>query len=453
MNYETMLAASLSEDQEEKLAAHFDSYSADELADLLQKEAWSMSTEGHRLDAAKARAREKSEHAKAKAEDKYEREATGVKRLLRGVPGMDHLTSRDHAAYAARKHEAGKNAYNPWGGFFRGSDLMYTDPTVLDHNIFGEKIKKPKEKKSSVEIAESWGREMAYEKVAGAVLVKLAAFPAIGGMLASAGRAIIGGANKIAPSVVKGVNAFGAMNPGRAAMYGAGAHAAFSGARAMLNPKVDPYTGKRQSVIGAAAKGAVRGGLMAGGANLALGNANVGKMITKAQQGGGVLSGEMDPNTLSNVFKKAVPSASPGSVTPQVAATAAPAAQATPVPLGASAVPVPLGASASPGQMAGMEQQWQAGGLAPTEIANRRAATGRRAQRIQAASTAAMDPMQARAARMQQEAAGRGVSGIVNRYQAGPNAAMLGKTGAARISREIMEKNSQMAARDVGSFA
>ena len=105
------------------------------------KTAWSITDEGHKLDAAHYNADSESAHKKVKAHKDYARDhpslaglgsAADIVALLNGAPVgfggkgshvhnlLNMLESR-HKDYAAKKHEKGENAYNPFGGWLTES--------------------------------------------------------------------------------------------------------------------------------------------------------------------------------------------------------------------------------------------------------------------------------------------------------------------------------------------
>lgn len=81
-----------------------------------EKEAFALTDEGHKLDAKRYGAISKANHDAAKAEDEYAKEAPVKASLFRAGQGAIHRMTSRHADYAAKKHEEGKNAYNPFGG-------------------------------------------------------------------------------------------------------------------------------------------------------------------------------------------------------------------------------------------------------------------------------------------------------------------------------------------------
>lgn len=86
----------------------------DELA--TEKQAFALTDEGHKLDAKRYGAISKANHDAAKAEDDYAKEAPVKASIVRPGQGAIHRMVARHNDYAAKKHEEGKNAYNPFGG-------------------------------------------------------------------------------------------------------------------------------------------------------------------------------------------------------------------------------------------------------------------------------------------------------------------------------------------------
>ena len=81
-----------------------------------EKLAFAVTEEGHKLDAKRYGAISKANHDAAKAEDDYAKEAPVKASLFRLGQGAVHRMTARHADYAAKKHEEGHNAYNPFGG-------------------------------------------------------------------------------------------------------------------------------------------------------------------------------------------------------------------------------------------------------------------------------------------------------------------------------------------------
>lgn len=105
------------------------------------KISWSLTDSGHKLDAAHYNADSEAAHRKVKAHGAYAGEQPGlvgaasaadVASLLTGLPMvlggkaslvdrvLNRITER-HMDYAAKKHEKGENAYNPFGGWLTES--------------------------------------------------------------------------------------------------------------------------------------------------------------------------------------------------------------------------------------------------------------------------------------------------------------------------------------------
>lgn len=80
------------------------------------KTAFALTSEGHKLDARRYGAISKGNHELAEAEDAYAKEAPIKAYLTRPAAGPLHRLAARHTDYAAKKHEGGKNAYNPFGG-------------------------------------------------------------------------------------------------------------------------------------------------------------------------------------------------------------------------------------------------------------------------------------------------------------------------------------------------
>lgn len=93
------------------------------LKEEVAKIAWAATEEGHKLDAKRYAASAASHHEKAKAEDEYAKEAPIKSHLFRGTAGALHRIGSRHADYAAKKHEKGRNAFNPFGGLSGKSRL------------------------------------------------------------------------------------------------------------------------------------------------------------------------------------------------------------------------------------------------------------------------------------------------------------------------------------------
>ena len=82
-----------------------------------EKKSFALTDEGHKLDAKRYSAISRANHDAAKAEDEYASEAPVKASLLRPGQGAIHRMTARHADYAARKHEKGQNAMNPFGGY------------------------------------------------------------------------------------------------------------------------------------------------------------------------------------------------------------------------------------------------------------------------------------------------------------------------------------------------
>lgn len=131
-----------------------------------EKEAFSTTDEGHKLDAAKARGTMENQGRRAAAISEYRKKAPFRSYLLHGfgTEPIHKLTAR-HAQYRAQKHDKGQNPLNPVGG------LM---------------TKTPHEKKSSVEAVDFILSKIAEVKGGGEVLANTAPVPS------NPGRQLIG---------------------------------------------------------------------------------------------------------------------------------------------------------------------------------------------------------------------------------------------------------------------
>jgi len=99
----------------------------------LEKISFAISEKGHKFDAEKYRllARQHAEHAEHLQKPEYNALGTvegfgdtgGAVRFGYGHDRPDALAR--HAEYAAKKHEEGKNAYNPWGGLLTPSSYEH----------------------------------------------------------------------------------------------------------------------------------------------------------------------------------------------------------------------------------------------------------------------------------------------------------------------------------------
>lgn len=104
------------------------------LDSVIEKEAWSVTGEGHELDAEHHRAEADAGHRQAKAHKEYAKKQPGIAgvatgaQLLQGIPSkashvyaLNARLKNRHNDYAAKKHEKGRNAYNPFGGWLTKS--------------------------------------------------------------------------------------------------------------------------------------------------------------------------------------------------------------------------------------------------------------------------------------------------------------------------------------------
>jgi hypothetical protein len=107
----------------------------------LEKKAFAITREGHKLDAKRYGAISKAHHDMAGAEDEYAKEAPYKTLLMRLGMGQMHRLSSRNADYAAKKHEHGKNAWNPFGGM-----------ATKSRHEKDEEGKKGKEKKSGLPV-------------------------------------------------------------------------------------------------------------------------------------------------------------------------------------------------------------------------------------------------------------------------------------------------------------
>lgn len=81
-----------------------------------EKNAFALTEAGHKLDARRYGAISKGHHDLSKAEDSYAKDAPFKAQAMRPGGGALHRIASRHSDYAARKHEKGQNAYNPFGG-------------------------------------------------------------------------------------------------------------------------------------------------------------------------------------------------------------------------------------------------------------------------------------------------------------------------------------------------
>lgn len=90
--------------------------------DAWEKTAWSTSPEGHKLDSSVYNTTAKAHEELARAHANYAKESP-LKAALLGndIASTNHRMMGRHFDYAARKHEKGRNAYNPFGGLLTPS--------------------------------------------------------------------------------------------------------------------------------------------------------------------------------------------------------------------------------------------------------------------------------------------------------------------------------------------
>lgn len=228
---------------------------AERIAEL-SKAAWSITDEGHKLDAAHYNADSEAAHKKVKAHGEYTESRPGlsqagtigdIMQLLSGAGigvggkgshahnAMNQFDSR-HMDYAAKKHEGGENAYNPFGGMF----------TPSRHEEKDEKKSKKDDKKT--EKKSSFGPAMHSLREKIALLPLAAAAPAVAG----AAKGLMGGAvaryaaSKAVPMAMNaGMNMLGA-GPGAGNKLKAGLAGAATG--------LIPGSGVASQVAGMAAQ-------------------------------------------------------------------------------------------------------------------------------------------------------------------------------------------------------
>lgn len=210
----------------------------------LAKAAWSITEEGHKLDADHYNLDSETAHRKIKARGEYAEKrpnmsgAAGAAHILSllapmlGLPRVfpvskaspihnmtDQLASR-HMDYAAKKHEKGENAYNPFGGWLTESRHETKDKAETA-------AKKPDEKKTEKKSSVGPQMRALQEKIAvlplAAAAVPAAAGAAKGLLAGTVGRYAL---SKAAPMALNaGMNAMtagpGAGNKLKAGLAGA----------------------------------------------------------------------------------------------------------------------------------------------------------------------------------------------------------------------------------------
>lgn len=262
MNAEALLAKTLGDDEQEKLAAHFEQYTTDELAELLmEKTALSGKTVGTAL------AKRVSQFAGA--------QGSATKQALRPGSGVlsNFKAGRDVGKQVAYAHPQ----YKSW---------MKQHP--IKGQVAGFHYGQEMGKMSSVKVADSWGRELAHEdieKAAAGVAGMPSMTPAmpkppkvgVGSMMPKPGGAAggipkIGSVEKMAflgalaakaaPYLTKAMPAIQRVaqsGVGTAAGVGAAGGAVLGAGRHMMSAR-DPQTGqKRTSLMGSMLGGAALG--------------------------------------------------------------------------------------------------------------------------------------------------------------------------------------------------
>lgn len=87
-----------------------------------EKQAFSVTTRGHQLDAERYKAHSKAHYDSAKARESYTQDnPLGSHVSGHAVAGIGDRLHARHLDYAAKKHEEGKNAWNPFGGMLTKS--------------------------------------------------------------------------------------------------------------------------------------------------------------------------------------------------------------------------------------------------------------------------------------------------------------------------------------------
>lgn len=103
--------------------------------DGLEKQSFALTDEGHKLDAKRYGELAKAHHGMGEAEEEYAKDAPMKAMMLRGMTGPAHRLANRHADYAAKRHEKGENAYNPFGGIMTKSRQESKEKKSADEGI------------------------------------------------------------------------------------------------------------------------------------------------------------------------------------------------------------------------------------------------------------------------------------------------------------------------------
>jgi hypothetical protein len=276
MTPEMQLAQALGgapDSSKEKLAGAFDEMSVEDLEGML-KTAFSVTEEGHKFDAERAKIRREKAEKMWALSQKHEGAGSSKKfgkftKALRGF-SPDVEDEPRHHAYVEKKHREGKNAWNPFGGLATPTKGEKGGST-MQYGEFKSKSKKASVSNTAALVADGVGRLMAKQaNLLGAGLRMATRTPMATRAMVGAGAGAAGGAVRHMTSNDPNSSLLGNMAGGAALGAGAGAGAKV-GAKALLQ------SGKLPAAQGAAALKGAKGYSQTGVgayARKALGEAN-----------------------------------------------------------------------------------------------------------------------------------------------------------------------------------